>query len=89
MNFDDRSVALLTWCWAKDAERFLIVIDFRGETAQALIHVPWDELRGKQWLLSDVLSGESYDRSGGEMRGAGLYVELTPWKCHLFQMRAL
>ena len=79
---------LLTWCWVKDDERYLIVINFRHEAAQARVHVPWDELRGKQWRLNDVLSGESYDRSGDEMRDAGLYVDLGPWNCHLFQMRA-
>jgi hypothetical protein len=36
-----------------------------------------------------LLSGESYDRSGDEMRDAGLYVDLKPWQCHLLQMRAL
>ena len=73
----------------RDDERFLVVINFRQETAQAHVHVPWDELRGKQWRLSDVLSGESYDRSGDEMRDAGLYVELAPWQCHLFHVRML
>ena len=80
---------VLTWCWVKDDERCLIVINFRQEAAQARVRVPWDELRGKQWRLNDVLSGESYDRSGDEMRDAGLYVELGPWKCHLFQVGAL
>jgi hypothetical protein len=46
-------------------------------------------LRGKQWRLGDLLSDESYDRSGDEMRDAGLYFELKPWQCHLFRMRAL
>ncbi len=27
--------------------------------------------------------------SGDEIRNAGLYVDLGPWKCHLFQVRAL
>ncbi len=80
---------LLTWCWAKEDERNLVVINFRQEAAQARIHVPWDELRGKQWRLNDVLSGETYDRNGSEMRDAGLYVDLGPWKCHLFQVCAL
>ena len=79
---------LLTWCWVKDDERYLIVINFRQEAAEARVHVPWDDLRGKQWRLNDLLSGESYDQSGDEMRDAGLYVELGPWKCHLFQVRA-
>jgi hypothetical protein len=80
---------VLAWCWVKDDERYLIVINFRQEAAQARVHVPWDELRGKTWRLNDVLSDESYDRSGDEMRDAGLYVDLGSWKCHLFQVRAL
>ena len=78
---------ILTWCWVKDDERYLIVVNFSDGTAQARVHVPWDELRGKTWRLNDVLSGESYDRSGDEMRDAGLYVDLGPWQCHLFQLR--
>lgn len=80
---------ILAWCWVKGDERFLIVINFMQTTAQARLHVPWDELRGKQWRLSDVLSGETYDRGGDEMRDAGLHVDLKPWQCHLFRMRSL
>jgi len=80
---------ILAWCWAKDDERYLIIINFRQQAAQARVQVPWDELGGKTWRLSDVLSGESYDRSGDEMRDAGLYVDLGPWQCHLFQVRPL
>jgi hypothetical protein len=80
---------ILAWCWAKDDERFLVVINFGHEAAQARVQVPWDELRGKTWRLKDVLSDASYDRGGDEMRDAGLYVELKPWQHHLFQVRAL
>ncbi len=80
---------ILAWCWVKDDERCLIIINFRQETAQVRVHVPWDELRGKTWRLSDVLSGETYDRSGDEMRDAGLYVDLKPWQYHVFQVGLL
>jgi glycosidase len=78
---------ILAWCWVKDGERYLIVINFRQEAAQARVHLPWDELRGKTWRLDDMMSGESYDRRGDEIRDAGLYVDLGPWKCHLFRVR--
>ena len=78
---------ILAWCWVKDRERCLIVINFRQEAAQARVHLPWDELKGKTWRLDDALSGESYDRSGDEIRDAGLYVDMGPWKCHLFRVR--
>jgi hypothetical protein len=51
--------------------------------------VPWDELRGRTWRLTDALSGEVFDRSGNEMRDSGLYVDLKPWQCHLFQVQEL
>jgi len=77
---------VLAWCWAAGAERCLIVINFGAGASQARVQVPWDDLRGKDWRLSDVLSGETYDRNGSEMREAGLYVDLTPWQCHVFQV---
>jgi hypothetical protein len=80
---------ILAWCWVKDDERYLIIINFKQDAAQARVRVPWDTLRGKQYRLNDVLSGQTYDRSGDEMREAGLYVDLVPWQFHLFQVRAL
>ncbi len=77
---------ILAWCWARDDERRLIVINFSQVTAQARVRLPWDELRGKQWRLADALSGATYDRSGDEMRDAGLYVDLKLWQYHLFQL---
>jgi hypothetical protein len=79
---------VLAWCWAKDGERLLVVVNFRHEVSQARVHVPWDDLRGRSWRLRDALSGEAYDRSGDELRDAGLYVDLQPWQCHLFQVDA-
>jgi hypothetical protein len=80
---------VLAWCWAQGDERWLVVINYRQEASQASVHVPWDELRGKQWRLKDALSDESYDRSGSDMRDTGLYVDLAPWKFNLFQLQAL
>ena len=78
---------ILAWCWVMEDERYLIVVNFSDGTAQAHIHMPWDDLRGKTWRLNDVLSGEIYDRSGDEMRDAGLYIDLGPWSYNLFQLQ--
>jgi hypothetical protein len=80
--------AIIAWCWIKDDARALIVVNYGPESAQARVHVPWDELRGTQWRLDDALSGENCDRDGSEMRDSGLYVDLGPWQCHVFQVRA-
>ncbi|MDA8239386.1 MAG: alpha-amylase family glycosyl hydrolase [Nitrospiraceae bacterium] len=80
---------ILCWCWVRDEERYLIVINFSEGTAQAHIRVPWDELTGKTWRLNDVLSGQTFDRSGDEMVDAGLYVDLGPWKYHCLRLNLL
>ena len=40
------------------------------------------------FIMNLVDTGETYDRSGDEMRDSGLYVDLGPWQGHLFQVRA-
>ena len=80
---------ILAWCWVKDDERALVVVNFGPAPAQARVQVPWDELRATTWRLADGLSGDTYDRDGNELRDGGLYVDLAPWRCHLFQVGAL
>jgi len=80
---------LLCWCWIKEDDRYLVVINFRQDPAQALVHMKWDDLREKQWRLEDVLSGAIYDRDGSTMQDAGLYVDLKPWECQFFRMFVL
>ena len=38
---------VLAWCWAREAERYIVIINFGPQSAQARVLVPWDELRGK------------------------------------------
>ena len=80
---------ILSWCWVKDGERYLTVVNFSAGSTQALVHVPWDEMRGKTWRLDDRLSGETFERSGNDMRDAGLYVDLGPWGSHFFCLNPL
>ncbi len=72
-----------------EGERYLIVVNYSDGPVQGRVHLPWDELRGKTWHLNDLLSGESYDRSGDEMRDDGLYVDLGSWKYHLFKLQKM
>jgi hypothetical protein len=83
------SLNILAWCWVKDEERYVIVVNFSAGSSQALVRVPWDELRGRTWRLSDVLSGEAYDRRGNEIVVPGLYTDLGPWRWHFFRLNPL
>jgi len=80
---------LVAWSWTMGGDRYLIVVNLSDGAAQARVRVPWDDIQGRTWRLIDVFSGESYDRSGDEMRDAGLYVDRGPWGCHFFAARPL
>ena len=79
---------LVAWTWTKDDERCLVVVNLSDDTAQARVEVPWDDLGARMWRLTDALSGATYDRDGGELRAAGLYVDLAPWGCHFLRFHS-
>jgi hypothetical protein len=80
---------ILAWCWVRDSEGYLIVVNFCEGQSQALVRLPWAELKGRWWRLTDVLSQDIFDRSGDEMLEPGLYVDLGPWKYHLLRLDPL
>jgi hypothetical protein len=78
---------LVAWAWLKDRERYLIIVNLSDNGAQGQVQAPWDDARGKTWRLADVLSGQTYERNGNQMRDPGLYVDLKPWNCHFFRLQ--
>jgi hypothetical protein len=76
---------LVAWAWAKDDDRYLIVVNLSGNNVQARVQIPWHDAAAESWRLIDALSGATYDRDGTEMLSPGLYVELGPWNFNLFQ----
>jgi hypothetical protein len=49
-----------------------------GTPVQARVRLPWSDLDGRTWLLTDRLSGERFERAGDELARAGLLVALKP-----------
>ena len=82
---------LVAWTWVKDEakenDRRLIIVNLSDTAVQARVRVPWGDAGGETWRLADALSDAVYDRNGDEMLSPGLYVELGPWDCHVFQCR--
>jgi hypothetical protein len=62
------------------------VVNFSGQTAQALIPLDWPDLPGRGWQFTDLLAGTVFDRDGGELAGPGLFVSLDPWQFHLLAL---
>jgi hypothetical protein len=67
--------------------RRLVVVNVGSVRSQALVRVPWPELATRVWRLTDALDGRVFDRSGADLAGPGIYVDLEPGAWHLLAMR--
>jgi glycosidase len=80
--------SLVAWGWRDDAPRKLVVVNFGDSHAAGHVSLPWDDLRGRAWRLTDALSDAIYERSGDDLRD-GFYVALDPWSSNLFNLTPL
>ncbi|HET6419632.1 MAG TPA: alpha-amylase family glycosyl hydrolase [Geobacteraceae bacterium] len=78
---------LVAWCWQGGENRHLVVVNLSEWDSQGQVRLPWSELAGCSWELHDLLAGEVYTRDGRELRETGLFVDLGPWKFHMFALR--
>ena len=67
---------LVAWCWRSAEERRLIVVNLSESQAQGLVSLPWDDLRGSTWRMTDLFTQDEYQRDGDELCPRGLYVDL-------------
>ena len=84
---DNRSyLHLVAWGWRLGEERRLIIVNLSEYRSQALVPLPWEDLAGRTWRLTDAFYGEIYARDGLELRQPGLFVDLEGWGFHFFQI---
>jgi hypothetical protein len=76
---------VVSWCWRAGRERHVLVVNLSDARSQARIRLPWEDLAGRSWRLTDAFSGEVYERDGNVMRDPGLYVDLDAWGFHCLQ----
>ena len=82
---DNRSYLNLTaWTWQLGEERRLIIVNLSGHRSQALIPLPWEDLPGRAWRLTEAFTREIYERDGLELCQPGLFVNLEGWGFHFF-----
>jgi len=79
---------LVAWCWRREEERCVVVVNLSDARSQARVRMPWEDIAGRSWRLTDAFSGAVYERDGDEMCGVGLYVDLDGWACHLLSVLA-
>jgi hypothetical protein len=78
-----------TWEAGPEAARLVVAVNYGPTQGQCFVPLPWPDLRGKSFLLRDLLGPARYERSGDDLASRGLYVDLPEWGYHVFEMQVV
>jgi hypothetical protein len=81
----------ICWVWrartsAGHQAPLVVVVNFAPQQSQCRAVLPMPELRGKTVRLQDVMGEAVYQRSGDEMAGQGLFLDLPAWGFNVFEL---
>jgi glycosidase len=83
------SDAFIAFAWQDSGgARLLVAVNYANHSSQCYVRLPFFDLGNGRWRLRDLLGEAQYDRPGEQLQVKGLYLDLTPWHYHVFEMRA-
>lgn len=68
-------------------ERTFVVVNYSPQQSQCFMRTPFTEPGDGTVRLQDLLGPAVYDRPGGELRARGLFLDMPPWGCHVFDVQ--
>jgi glycosidase len=81
--------SFIAFVWQNGSDQRLVVaVNYASHPSQCYVRLPFPDLSGRLWHLCDLLSDACYDRDGRELQSGGLFLDMPPWKGHIFEMRA-
>jgi hypothetical protein len=82
--------AFIAFAWQDaDGARVLVTVNYAGHHSQCRVRGAFNDLASRSWQLRDLLGDAVYDRDGNELQSRGLYLDVPPWQCHAFELKAL
>jgi hypothetical protein len=80
----------LAFAWRSPSEeRLLVAVNYAANQSQCYVRLPFTDLSNQQWRLEDVLNDTGYERNGSELESRGLYLDLAPWRYHMFRLQKI
>jgi hypothetical protein len=77
--------AFITFSWSGPGTlRRLVAVNYSDRQSQCYVRLPWEDLAGRTWKLHDRLGAAVYARSGDDLSGQGLYLDMPAWGVHGF-----
>jgi hypothetical protein len=86
-NGNQSSEAIVACAWQDLGDnRLLVCVNYADHQSQGYVPLPFAGLAGGRWRLQDLLGTAQYDRDGDDLQSHGLYLDVPPWQCHVFEM---
>jgi len=77
-----------SWTGPGDRRR-MVTVNYAGHRSQCYVGMPWNDMRGRNWRLTDRMGSDVYDRSGDDLAAKGHYLDMTAWGFHVFEVEPL
>jgi hypothetical protein len=74
--------------WSLDGEYRLVAANLGATQGQCFVPLAVPNLGERRWRVRDLLSTTAYVRDGEDLSARGLYLDMPPHACHLFDVRA-
>jgi glycosidase len=79
----------IAWYWQHDnGERRIIAVNYAGNQSQCYVRIPSSGFTGRTVRVKDLMEEVSFDRDAHMLAVQGLYLDLAPWRYHVFEMTA-
>ncbi len=84
---DATSDVFIAFAWTGAGERRrLVAVNYADHRSQCFVGLPWDDLKGRAWRLSDRMGDDTYERPGDDLAERGLYLDVPAWGHHVFDV---
>ncbi|MFW9930789.1 MAG: alpha-amylase family glycosyl hydrolase [Candidatus Thorarchaeota archaeon] len=84
---DERSYKnLVAYQWWNNTKRRVIIVNYSLRPSKAHIKIEHIDYGNSKWQFNDLLSDKKYSYIGEDLTNYGLYVELEPWRGHIFEV---
>jgi Alpha amylase, catalytic domain len=86
------------WTWdcfiaslwrSEEGQRRLVAVNYAAHQSQCYVHLPMPELNGRTVRFTDLMSSAAFDRAGDDLVSHGLFLDMPPWGCHVFEVTGL
>jgi glycosidase len=67
-------------------QRLIVVVNYAPNQSQCHVRLPFADLGGKPWRLTDQLCDASHDWNGDDLAARGLFLDMTPWQASVFSL---